>query len=158
MFFRSCSVTFSENESRRPLDFGDEEIDFINREKRDFFNLRGSAQVFSWLLYESNSRYRLWRLGDCVRFAIKICGLAYQPEIASLMRTILDGRLINPTLCNLQDNNWKTVLHCAALHLGERWAEWHEINTNSELFDMASVFFSEESEDKIRNLDLLRLI
>jgi hypothetical protein len=142
-----------------PLDFGGEETDFIDCQKRDFFNFRGSAQAFSWLLRESQSTCRLRSLEDCVRFAIKICGLAHQPEMASLMRIILEGRLINPTLCNIQDNHdRKTLLHCAAWHLGEIWGETHEININGESVDVVYVPPLEESKDKTRTSNLLGMI
>jgi hypothetical protein len=105
-------------------------------EKMDWINFHGDGEALEWLLNESGSTYREQKLEDCVRFAIKLCGVPVQPDMASLVRVVLQGRPIDAPLCRVRDEMHKTLLHCAAWNLGElcakphlsskilTWAEW----------------------------------
>jgi hypothetical protein len=93
----------------------------------DWIGFRGPAETLSWLLQQSNSTYRDRDLKSCVLFALKLCAVAVQPDMAALVRTILEGRRIDATLCKIKDNNGNTLLHCAAWNLGEYYARNHSL-------------------------------
>lgn len=94
-----------------PLDHDQDDTEFIN--------FRGHGRTFQWLLRETASTYQQRSPEDCARFAIKLYGVAMQPDMGSLVRTLLEGRNIDTVLCSVADDTNKTLLHCAAWNLGE---------------------------------------
>jgi hypothetical protein len=80
---------------------------------------RGNAETFAWLLQTSNSTYQQRSLEENVLFALKVCWIREQPDMARLVRTILQGRKIDEYVCGVRDQDHRTLLHCAAWNLGE---------------------------------------
>jgi len=80
---------------------------------------RGDAETFAWLLQFSNSTYQQQSLEECVLFALEVCGITHQPDMARLVRTILKGREMDETLCGVRDQFDTTLLHYVARSLGE---------------------------------------
>jgi len=85
--------------------------------------IRGNSDLLSWLLEETQSVYRKKNLETRVQAAIEICSLPTQPDVASLMRGLLDNHPITPEICHVKcetgcRGRW-TLLHCVSWHLGE---------------------------------------
>jgi len=54
-----------------------------------------------------------------VLFALKICSVGHQSDMAGLVRTILKGKEKDENLGGVRDRYRRTLLHHAARHLGE---------------------------------------
>jgi hypothetical protein len=90
-------------------------------EQEDWINFRGDAEVFAWILQQSNSTYQERSIEECVLFTIKLCRVAVQRKMSDLVRTILKGAEFDEKLCRIRDQKNNTLLHCAAWNLGERY-------------------------------------
>ena len=87
--------------------------------QESWINFRSAAEVFAWILQHSNSSYQVRTLEERVIFAIKMCKVAFQRNMAGLVKTILLGQKLDANLCHISDNKRSTLLHCAAWNLGE---------------------------------------
>jgi hypothetical protein len=87
------------------------------------FDFRGSAEVFSWLLKESGSQYQQRTLAQRIRFAINMCGVPFQPDMAALIRLPIEDAAMDPAMCNISNSLQRNLLHCVAWRLGEHYGD-----------------------------------
>jgi hypothetical protein len=84
--------------------------------------IRGNSDLLSWLLEETQSVYRKKNLETRVQAAIEICSLPAQPNVASLIRGLLNNHPITPAICHVKCESGRsrrrTLLHCVSWNLG----------------------------------------
>jgi hypothetical protein len=92
-------------------------------ENGEWTAFHGNTETFAWLLQASSSTHQKRSLEECVLFAIAVCRLDSR-EMWGKMRTILNGREIDKSLCGIADyHDGYTLLHCAARNLGTLFSE-----------------------------------
>ena len=102
-----------------PLVVSDDTYNFSSESTIDF---RGDPEVLTWILRQSNYLEQRPSKEECSSLALKLSSQAFQPNFASVIRTVLGEWRVDPVISSLKDAGDNTLLHCAAWNLGERCA------------------------------------
>ena len=71
-------------------------------------------EVLIWLLQQSKSDWKQEKLQDLVQFTLHLCGLCSGFTKASIIKTLLSGRQLEPSICATKNTDGDTLLHHAS--------------------------------------------
>jgi len=117
-------------------------------------DFRGDAEVLTWLLIQSNYLEQRPSQEECLSLAFKLSPIAFQPNLASLIRIALGHWNIDPVICNAKDEFDNTLLHYLACNLGERCAMKYPLysQTWSSTSPNISAFLSQINDPQLSTL------
>jgi hypothetical protein len=73
-----------------------------------------NSEVLIWLLQQSSSDWKQEKLQDLVQFTLHLCGSGFGFAKASIIKMLLSGRQLEPSICAIKNTNGDTLLHQAS--------------------------------------------
>jgi hypothetical protein len=75
------------------------------------FRHYGNSEVLIWLLQQSNLDWKQEKLQDLVQLTLQLCASGFSIAKASIIKTLLSGRQLEPSICATKNAHGDTLLH-----------------------------------------------